>query len=68
MVQIQNGILLSHKRKQIWVSCREVDEPSIIQSEESKTEKENHVLMHIYGVYKNGTDGPVYREGVEMQT
>ena len=32
----------------------------IIQSEVSQKEKDNyHILMHIYGIYKNGNDNPL---------
>ena len=35
----------------------------IIQSEVSKKERKNyHVLTHIYGIYKDGTDEPIFRE------
>ena len=38
MVHIYNGILLSHKEEQIWVSCSEVDELGACYSEWSKKE------------------------------
>ena len=35
----------------------------IIQSEVSKKERKNYyVLTHIYGIYKDGTDEPIFRE------
>ena len=41
VVHIYNGILLSHKKKQIWVSWTEMAEPRpCLQSEVSQTEKE----------------------------
>ena len=41
----------------------------IIQSEVSQKEKtKNHILMHIYGIYKNGPDEPVYRSRIETET
>ena len=41
----------------------------IIQSEVSQKEKDKYcVLMHIYGVKKDGTDEPICRTAVEMQT
>ena len=50
VVQMNNGILLSHKKERIWVSFDEVDEP-IIQSEVSQKEKDKYcILMHIYGI------------------
>ena len=52
---------------------------SVIQSEVSQNEKNilffNNIvkivyciLMHIYGIQKNGTDGPICRRRIEMQT
>ena len=41
----------------------------VIQIEVSQKEKDkNHILIHIYGIQKNGTDEPICREGIEMQT
>ena len=38
----------------------------IIQSEVSQKEKNKYfILMHIYGIYKNGTDEPICRAGIE---
>ena len=43
-----NRILLSHKKKCIWVSSSEVDEPRVCYTEWSKPERENfHVLKHM---------------------
>ena len=49
-------------------SFSEVDEPrAYYTSEVSQKEKNKyHILMHIYGIYKNSTDEPIYRE-MEMQ-
>ena len=42
---------------------------SIMQSEVSQKEKTKyHILMHIYGIYKNGPDEPVCRSGIETET
>ena len=50
VVHICNGILLSHKKEQNWIICRDVDGPGdIIQSEVSQKEKNNHIIMHICG-------------------
>ena len=27
----------------------------------------NHILKHMYGIYKTGIDEPICREGIEMQ-
>ena len=41
----------------------------IIQSEVSQKEKNKyHILMLIYGIYKDGTDEPICRAVMEMQT
>ena len=40
-----------------------MDLESVIQSEVSQKEKDKYcVLMHIYGIYKNGTDELICRE------
>ena len=41
----------------------------IIQSEVSQKEKDKyHILTHIYGIYKNGTEEFIFRATVEKQT
>ena len=51
MAHIYDGILLSYKKKQNWVICSEVDEPSVCHTEWSKSEREkHHILMHICGI------------------
>ena len=41
----------------------------IIQSELSQKEKDKyHILMHIHGIQKDGTDEPICRVVMEMQT
>ena len=41
----------------------------IIQSEVSRKEKDKyHILMHIYGTEKDGTDEITHRAAVEMKT
>ena len=40
MVNLYNGILLSHKKEQMWVSWTEVDEPRACYTEWSKPERE----------------------------
>ena len=67
MVQICNGILLSHKKERNWVICRDVDElETVIQSEVSQKEKNKYrILMQICGILKNGTDEPIGRTGIE---
>ena len=56
VVHIHNGILLSHKKEQNWVICSDVDEPRVCHTEWSKSEERKyHILLHIYGIRKNGT-------------
>ena len=43
VVHTHNGILLSHKKKGIWVSSNEVDEPRAYYTEWSKSEIEKQV-------------------------
>ena len=46
-----------------------MDLESVIQSEVSQKEKNKyHLLMNIRVIQKNGTDEPVCRAGIEMQT
>ena len=46
-----------------------MDLESIIQNEVSqKEENKCHMLMHLYGILKDGTDEPTCRAAMEMQT
>ena len=48
----------------MWINL----EP-VIQSEVSQKEKNKYrILTHINGIQKNGTDEPICRSGIEMQT
>ena len=69
VVNIHNGILLSHKRN-IFESLlmRWMNLEPIIQSEVSQKEKDKyHILTHIYGIYKNGVEEFIYRAAMERQ-
>ena len=45
------------------------DLESVIQNEVSQKEKNKyHMLTHIYGILKNGTDEPSGRAGIKTQT
>ena len=45
-----------------------IDLETIIQSEVSQKEKNKyHILMHICGIWKNGTDEPVCKAEIETQ-
>ena len=51
------------------VLMRWVNLEPIVQSEVNQKEKDKyHILMHIYRVYKNGTEEFIYRTEVEKQT
>ena len=44
VVHIDNGRLLSHKNKQIWVSSNEVDETRAYYTEWNKSEREKQIF------------------------
>ena len=45
-----------------------MDLESVICSEMSQKEKNKYsILMQIHGIYKNGTDEPISRAGIETQ-
>ena len=44
VVRIYNGILLSHKKEQNWVICRDLDGPRVCYTEGSKSEREKQTL------------------------
>ena len=45
-----------------------MDVESVIQSEVSQKEKNKYrITMHIYGIYKSGTDEPSSRAGIKSQ-
>ena len=43
MAHIYNGILLSHRKKQYWVFCNEVDGSRVCHTEWSKSEREKQI-------------------------
>ena len=69
MVHIYNGILAIKKNTFESVLMRWVNLEHIIQSELSQKEKDKYcILTHTYGIQKDGTDEPICRAAVEMQT
>ena len=53
VLHVYNGILLIHKKEQIWGSCSEVNEARTCYTEWSKSEREKQILYintHIYGI------------------
>ena len=69
MAYIQNEILFSHKIIKIGSFVETwMDLETVLQSEVSQKEKNKcHILMHIYGIQKNGTDEPICRGIIETQ-
>ena len=64
VVHIREGILLSHKSSEFEsVLARWMKLEPVIQSEVRKRN-----TAHINGIWKNGTDEPICRAGIEMQT
>ena len=69
MVHIYSRKLLSHKKEFESVLMRWMNLEPVIQSGVSQTEKDKyHILMHIYGIYKDGTDEPICKAAMERQT
>ena len=70
VVYIHNEVLLSYKRNAFEsVLMRWMNLEPIIQNEVSQKEKDKyHILMHIYGIQKNGTEEFTYRAAMEKQT
>ena len=69
MVHIYKGILLSHKKEQIWANSDEVDKPRTYYTEWSESGRDKyHILMYIYGIWKNGSEEFIYRAAMEKQT
>ena len=58
------------KKEGIWVSSNEVDEAGAYYTEWSKSERERQycILMHMYGIQKDGTYNPTFREAKEAQS
>ena len=49
LVQLYSGILLSHKKEQIWFSWTEMDEPRACHTEWRKSEREKQILyINVY--------------------
>ena len=68
LVHIHSGLLLSHKKEPLWLRSNEVDKPRAYCTEWSKSERERQIWTHVYGIWKAGTDEPICRAAVEMQT
>ena len=64
IVYIYNGMLLSYKKEQIWVSCSEVDEPRACYTKWNKSERVNKYIK----AYMWNLDQPICRAGIGKQT
>ena len=55
-----------------WMNLEPITQKSereVTKSEVSQKEKDKYqILMHIYGIYKNGTEEFIYRATTEKQT
>ena len=68
VVHRYNGILLSHKKEHIWVSCSDVDKPRACYTEwRSQKEKEIWCINAYKWDLENSTDEPIYREEMETE-
>ena len=47
-----------------WVNLEPVTQSEVSQKEKNKYS----IFMRIYGIYKNGIDEPINREGMETRT
>ena len=66
LTHTDNGILLSSKMEQNWVTCRDVDGSRVVQSEISQVKQQIlWINTHLYGSWKNVTDDPICRAGTE---
>ena len=63
---MHNGVLRSIKKNKFEsLLVRRINLEPVIQSEVSQKEKnKSHILMHTYGIQKNGTHDPACREGM----
>ena len=69
VVHMYSGMLLSFKENAFGsVLTRWMNLEPIVQSDVSQKEKDKYcILMHVYGVYKDGTDEPICQAAMEMQ-
>ena len=69
VVHIYNEMLVIKRNAFESVLMRWMNIEPIIQSEVSQKEKVRYrILMHIYGIEKNGTEVFIYRETMKKQT
>ena len=70
VVHVCNEILLSHKKEQNWVICRDVDGPRDCHAEWSRSEREKQISCinaYMWNLKKNGTNKLIYKTEIEPQ-
>ena len=69
VLNIYNGILLSHKKEWNWVICSDVDGHRECHTEWSQKEKIKYsIVMNISGIWKNNIDYIICKAEIETQT
>ena len=70
MVHIYNGMLLSHKTEHSGAICRDLDRARDCHTELNKSEREKQisVILHVYGIQKNGVDELIPKGEIETHT
>ena len=67
-IHVHGALLVAQLVKKSPVLMRWMKLEPIIQSQVSQKEKHQYsILMHIYGIYKDGSDNPVYETAKETQ-
>ena len=62
------NITQPQKKERKWVICSVVDEPRVCHTMWGQIEKNKYcILIHIYGIWENGTDEPICQTGIEMR-
>ena len=67
MVHIYHGILLSHRKNTFepvlmkWMNLEPITQNKVSQK------ILNIILIHIFGIWKDGADEPIFRAAMEMQ-
>ena len=73
MVHIHSGLLTRKRHKtglfaELWKHLESVTQSEVHQKEKKKKRQKYCILTHVCGIYKNGTDEPISRAGIEMET
>ena len=71
VVQIHNGILLSHKKEQNNAICSNVDGPRDCHTEWSKSDREREIsydIPYMQNLKRNDTSELIYKTETESQT